>query len=186
MTSKAPSRQQWKLRWQRSQVSKSLKANNLQGRVLRPSAPSDKIDIFRHQIKTGIFRHARFQWTTSLFSEAPPKYQGKPRKEDMKYRRQDNSKQERWEKAQENGERKARVNGAALEEGSQSLQERGFIFIARLPCPVLFILLCGTRFLRDIIFCTADLLVMNSFNFLENVYLDLLLRDIFPGYKILD
>ena len=75
--------------------------------------------------------------------------------------------------------------GDALEEDCQSLQERGFTFTTWVPRPGLFILLRRTRFPCGLISCSADLLVMNSFNFFESVYLALLLRDIFSGYKIL-
>ena len=40
--------------------------NNFQRRILCSSEPSDKISIFTHQIKIGIFRHARW-WILSTF-----------------------------------------------------------------------------------------------------------------------
>lgn len=71
-------------------------------------------------------------------------------------------------------------NGGTVEENHQSLQECGFISTTWLPWPVLFIPLCRTRSPWGIMLCSADLLLINSFNLFfslmsEGVYLVFLL-----------
>lgn len=136
---------------------------------------------------------------TSLFSEAPGRW-APPKQERVNQERKTQNTRDRTIH-NKRGEKNPRrmVNGSpgswGCTRGRLPVSAGTWLYFYHMfttcwdkgykPLSGLIILLHRTRFPCGLISCSADLLVMNSFNFFESVYLALLLRDIFSGYKIL-